>query len=87
MYDVEIIQYIGLAGAKSEDLVYMLIMRPQLWGAGRGGGGGGAVVPGLVIPYPCNSWSRMIYLIPKSSKNVRPKSKRACRGRCLGGGT
>ena len=43
MYDVEIIQYIGLAGAKSEDLVYMLIMRPQLWGAGRGvGGGGGA---------------------------------------------
>ena len=41
MYDVEIIQYIGLAGAKSEDLVYMLIMRPQLWGAGRGVGGGG----------------------------------------------
>ena len=39
MYDVEIIQYIGLAGAKSEDLVYMLIMRPQLWGAGRGVGG------------------------------------------------
>lgn len=41
MYDVEIIQYIGLAGAKSEDLVYMLIMRPQLWGAGRRVGGGG----------------------------------------------
>lgn len=40
MYDVEIIQYIGLAGAKSEALVYMLIMRPQLWGAGRGVGGG-----------------------------------------------
>ena len=30
MYDVKIIQYIGLAGAKSEALVYMLIMRPQL---------------------------------------------------------
>ena len=54
MYDVKIIQHIGLAGAKSEALVYMLIMRLQLWGA-RGGGG---LVPGLVIPYPCNSWSR-----------------------------
>ena len=55
MHDLKIIQHIGLAGAKGEALVYMLIMRPQLWGA-RGGRGGG--VPGLVIPYPCNSWSR-----------------------------
>ena len=82
MHDLKIIRHIGLAGAKGEALVYMLIMRPQLWGA-RGGRGGGVrvllflilVTLGADIPYP------------KSSKNVRPKSKRACRGRCLGGGT
>ena len=82
MHDLKTIQHIGLAGAKGEALVYMLIMRPQLWGA-RGGRGGGVrvllflilVTLGADIPYP------------KSSKNVRPKSKRACRGRCLGGGT
>ena len=43
-------------------------------GGKRGAGGRGA---GLVIPYPCNS-ADIPY--PKSSKNVRPKSKRACRG-------
>ena len=42
MYDVKIIQHIGLAGAKSEALVYMLIMRLQLWGARGGGWGAGA---------------------------------------------
>ena len=30
MYDVKIIQYIGLARAKSEALVYMLMVRPPL---------------------------------------------------------
>ena len=77
MHDLKTIQHIGLAGAKGEALVYMLIMRPQLWGArgGRGGGKGCRVLLFLIlvtlgadIPYP------------KSSKNVRPKSKRACRG-------
>lgn len=55
MYDVKIIQHI--AGSKSEALVHVLIMRPQLWGQ-EGGEAGGGVVLGLVIPYPCNSWSR-----------------------------
>lgn len=50
MYDVKIIQHI--AGSKSEALVHVLIMRPQLWGQE------GRRVLGLVIPYPCNSWSR-----------------------------
>ena len=59
MHDLKTIQHIGLAGAKGEALVYMLIMRPQLWGARGGRGGGVRVLLFLILV------TQQIYLILK----------------------
>ena len=47
-------------------------------------GGGGAVVPGLVIPYPCNSWSRVIYLSLKVPRMLDLKVRERAGGGAWG---